>query len=273
MNWPTIARKEFRDVRRSKTLWALFAVVTFVLAVPILTQSGSPQQTDLTALEGALSSLVTLGTLLFPIAVLVTSYNSVTGELESGSATFLLGLPNTRLEAIVGKLVGRTAVTSLGFGAAFGVGGVLLLVKFGTIPVVTYVALAALAMYFAAVWTSIGIAISALAGSRGRSLACTLGTYLLFVLGWIILLQPRKLASYVVESLLGLGAMPEVYDLVFRLSPTTAYAFASNGVISGTDGTGAFFLQEWFMVLILLFWLLGPITLGYLRFRSSELAG
>ena len=201
MNWSAIARKEFRDVRRSKTLWALFGVVSLVLAVPILTQSGSPPQTDLTPLEAALSSLVTLGTLLFPIAVLVTSYNAVTGELESGSATFLLGLPNTRLEAIAGKFVGRTAVTALGFGSAF-------------------------------------------------------------ALGWIILLQPRKLAAQIIESVFGLSAMPQLYDFVFRLSPTTAYAFASNGLISGVSETRPFFLQEWFMIVVLLLWLLGPITLG-----------
>ncbi|WP_135852380.1 ABC transporter permease subunit [Halorussus salinus] len=272
MNWSVIARKEFRDVRRSKTLWTLFGVVSLVLAVPILTQSGSPQQADLTPLEAALSSLVTLGTLLFPIAVLVTSYDAVTGELESGSATFLLGLPNTRLEAIVGKFVGRTAVTALGFGAAFAIGGVLLLVKFGSVPVATYVAVTALTLYFAAVWTAIGIGISALTGSRGRSLASALGAYLFFVLGWIILLQPRKLAAQIVESMFGLSAMPQLYDFVFRLSPTTAYAFASNGLISGGSETRPFFLQEWFMIIVLLLWLLGPITLGYLRFRTSELA-
>ncbi|MFC4450729.1 ABC transporter permease subunit [Halorussus aquaticus] len=273
MSLVAIARKEVLDLGRSKTPWALAAVVTLVVAVPVLTQSGGASRTDLAPVERALTSVVTLGSLLLPLALLVASYDAVADEVDSGSVTYLLGLPNTRFAAVAGKLVGRTVVASLGVVAAFGVGGLLFVVQFGGLPVVTYLAILALTLYFAATWTAIGVGISALAGTRTRALACALGAYLTLVLGWILplVLRPRAAAAYLVESLLGLGARPELYDFAFRLSPTTAYASAANGVLSGGETT-PFFLRAGFMLPILLGWLVAPVALGYLRFRDAELA-
>lgn len=273
MNVVAIARKEFRDVRRSNALWALTAVVTVLLVVPVLTRSGSAPGTDLTPVETAVSSQLTLGTFLLPLALLVPSYDAITGELESGSVTYLLGLPNTRLEAVAGKLAGRTAAATLGVLVAFGIGGALVVVEFGSLPVGTYLAVVSLTAYFTAVWTSVGVGISALAGSRGRALAGALGTYFVFVFAWLVVpsVSPRRLAAYAVESVLGLAGMPALYDFVFRLSPATAYAFAGNGVITGGEDSGAFFLQDWFMLVILFGWLVGPLVAGYLRFRNAEL--
>lgn len=113
--------------------------------------------------------------------------------------------------------------------------------------------------------------ISAFAGSRGQALAGVLGSYFLFVFAWTFIVDPRKIAAFLVESVLGLGPRPELYDLVFRLSPATAYTFAGFGFISGADGSTPIFLQWWFMLIILLIWLVVPLTIGYLRFRDSEL--
>lgn len=239
-----IARKEFREVRRSKTVWGFTAVVLLVLAIPLLTQSGTTPRTDMTSIEAVLLTIPTLGTFVLPLAALVMSYNAIAGELESGSATYLLGLPNTRLEAIVGKLFGRTAAASLGIIVAFGIGIILVVVRFKNFPTITYLVLLLLTLYFVTAWTSIGVGISALVGSRGQALAGSLGFYFVFVIGFFIpKINPRKIAAYFVESVLGLGPMPEVYEFVFRLSPAMAYAFAGTGFIAESDKALPFFLQ------------------------------
>ncbi|NHN59389.1 MULTISPECIES: ABC transporter permease [Halorussus] len=272
MNWRAIAGKEFRDVRRSNVLWMLTGVITAITALSILTQSQTT--TEFTPIIRALSSLGTLITLLFPLAVLISSYNAIIGELESGSGIYLLGLPNTRLDVLFGKFIGRLIVTTLSVTAAFSLGAVLLVVHLNRLPLGTYLGFFAVTLYFSAVWTGIGTGISALARSRGQALAAALSTYLVFVLGWVLPLvfDPRRLTAYLVESVLGFGAMPELYDLAYRFSPSTAYGALSGHIIHGTSDATVFFLEWWFMLVLLFCWLSGVLTVGYIRFRTMELA-
>lgn len=266
-----MARKEFRRGWRSRTLWALAAVATLLVAGSVLTQSRSPR-VGLLPPEAAIYSAVTLLSLVYPLVVLAGSYGAIAGELDSGSARYLLGLPVSRAAVLLGTLLGRVAVAWLAVLVAFAVGAAALLVRFGRLPVVDYLVITALTLLFAAVWTAVGVGVSAFVRTRGRALAGALAAYFLLVVYWLFIpgVNPETLVSRFVEDLLGLHAMPALYQFVFRAPPSTAYSFAATRLLFGGRAE-RFFLGPRFLTLVLLGWLAVPTAIGYLRFRRVEL--
>lgn len=281
MSWPAIARKEFRDARRSTMLWGATAV--FLLVVSLLLESNRAAGGEETsAAELAMSSMLGVGMFLLPLIVLVIGYLSITGERESGSIRYLLGLPTTRRAVVTGTFVGRSLVATVAIGVALLGGAVVMALRYGTVPVGEYAGFSLLTLYFAVVWTGIAVGVSALSATRGRALAGVLGIYFLFSVVWLMLpdIDPRDGAVYVVEALLGMEPIPELYDFVLLVSPSAAYATAVDTLVLGRGGAVAgayggeipFYLQDWFTLVILLGWLIVPLAVGYLRFVDAELS-
>jgi ABC-2 type transport system permease protein len=65
---------------------------------------------------------------IVPVLALVASYLAIAGERESGTLKLLLGMPPTRREVVLGKLLGRLAVTTTAIVVAFTVGALLAVV-------------------------------------------------------------------------------------------------------------------------------------------------
>src|SRR6056297_857844 len=129
MSWLAIARKDFRDARRAKILWGATGIFLFFYAVLLLTasqggQSGSEAATDATG------GLIFAGAFLLPLVIISMGYLAIAGEREAGSIKYLLGLPNSRREVLVGKFVGRSALALTAVGIALAVGAGMLVVKF-----------------------------------------------------------------------------------------------------------------------------------------------
>lgn len=278
MSWTAIAKKDFRDARRSKKIWAIGGVFLLLLALILLSSpTDGPNATT-----GPMTQVVGISMFLLPLAVLVMTYHSITGERESGSIKYLLGLPATRFEAVVGKFVARSLVAGLGIFVALVGGAVIMRFHFGALPVVEYTKLGLLTLYFTVVWAGIGVGLSALSRTRGQALVGTLGIYFVFGVMWLTsFLNPEESVAYVVEDLFSLDPIPGLYDFVAHLSPAFAYGTAnyelaideaSRMPLDGYYGSELpFYLSDWFMLVILLAWLVVPLGLGYFRFRDAEL--
>lgn len=275
MSWQTIARKDFRDSRRSKILWGTTGIfLVFVVGLLMI------DQPDGTSATQAMSTLAGISVFFLPLTVLVIGYLSITGERESGSIKYLLGLPTTRRQVLVGKFVGRSLVALLAILVALVVGAVVIWLRFDSLPVAEYATFTLLTLYFTVVWVGIGVGISAMSATRGRALAGTIGIYFVFSLMWNVI-NPVDTISAIVEDLLGLEAMPQLYDFILHVSPSFSYVIAHNEFVgSGRAGgryTGMYgrdfpiFLQDWFMLVILFAWLAVPLAVGYLKFRDTEL--
>lgn len=65
-------------------------------------------------------------------------YRAIVGERESGSLKFLLGLPHTRRDVILGKLIGRVSTVTVAVLVGFAIVGVHLLVIAETFSVAAY---------------------------------------------------------------------------------------------------------------------------------------
>jgi ABC-2 type transport system permease protein len=230
---------------------------------------------------GAIDWLGTPATQIIPLAALVVAYLSIAGERESGSLKILLGLPHTRRDVVVGKLVGRTAVVALATFVSFLAGAGVLLVNYQTVPVADFVILAGLTLLFATAFVGIAVGFSSLASTRSRAMAGAIGLFFLFQFIWDFV--PLGI-YYVVEghlpNMLG-GGLPAWYFLVQFLSPKNAYSTlstylmnpdATTQVETVLGGDLPFYLDTPFLFVILLAWLVVPVTVGYLRFRNADLS-
>lgn len=282
MSWMHVARKDFADAGRSMMLWALTVVLVLLVAgvsaIPYLLADGTTPP-----FEDALSFLFTPIALLVPIIGLVVGYQAIVGERESGSIRFLLGLPNTRRDVVLGKVIGRAGVVAVPTLIGFLVGAIVIGALYDGFIVTDYLGLLAFSLVMGLVYVSVAVAISASVSSRAKALAGVLGFYILFDFLWEFV--PMAIYWVVEGRLPGLTGLPAWYLFVLRLSPGQALSAIALTLIEiagagDLDLTAAgrlagevpFYLENWFAWIIVGLWIVVPVSLGYLRFKNTVLS-
>ena len=278
MTWVSVARKDFTDARRSKGLWALIAVYVGLLALLVYAASSNPHST----MTNILQVITLVGIFIIPIGALVVAYLAIAGERESGSIKFLLGLPNTRLDLVVGKFVGRSAVVILGLLLAFGIAAFEGLFMLDSIDFTVFAEFFLLFLYFGVTYVAIAVGLSSACASRSRAMVSSVGVFFIFNVLWTIPpISPSSALRFVAHDQLGIQLSPRIYEFVYLISPSYAFQRASGLVFSGggvyhfrvlEHGAAIpFYLKKWFMLVILGAWLVVPLVLGYLSFERADL--
>lgn len=280
MSWTVVARKDFNDARRSRSLWALsaaFLVLAVLFAglyafIPEI--SGNADELSTVGLLGFLAAPVAL---FVAVAALVSAYKSVAGETESGSGKLLLGLPHSRRDVVLGKIVGRTLVLAIpvlvGLVAMLAV-IVATNVSFGAVD---YALFALVTLLFVLVYMALFVGISASTTSTARAATIGVLTLVIVEFAWdIVPLGAWFVANgfAVPEAFFtgSLAAMPDWVAFLANLPPSAAYQNAVGGVLSGSlTGAGPWFLSQGFSLVILAAWALVPATIGYLRYARADL--
>lgn len=270
MNWTVIARKEFRDASRSRSLWALTALLVLLVPVAVyvvgFVLSTSP---SLNSTGRALASALTQEgsvfiTSLVPVLGLMAAYASIVGERTSGSLKLLLGLPYSRRDVVLGKFVGRAAVLAAATLAAFAV-GFLVLLTYDELAVVDYAFLVLLTTVLGVVYVGVGVALSASIRTRSRAAAAAVGVFFFFKFLWDTSALPRGVVYAVTRDTDLIFSPPGWYDYLNALGPNVAYTNVAAGYIEGFGNV------ETFSVAVLAAWIVVPLVLGYLRFESTDL--
>jgi hypothetical protein len=171
MTWAVVARKDFNDARRSRSLWGLsaaFLVLALLFAglyafVPEFT---ADEEVSTLGLMTFLSAPVAL---FVAVASLVVAYKSIAGEAETGSGKLLLSLPHTRRDIVLGKVVGRSLV--LAIPVLVGLVAMLAVVFVGEVAfsVTDYVLFGLVTMLFVLVYMAFYVGISASTTSTARA--------------------------------------------------------------------------------------------------------
>ena len=308
MTWDAVAHKDFQDSMRSRWLWGLsLFFLAFIGGTTALFFGFIASGSDATAgslfglfSSGGMFSFSYPGFLGFVLAfiALVTSYGALVEERDSGTLKLLLSLPHSRLDVVLGKLAGRSAVIVLPVVAGFIVALVALIATGTAVTIETLFPQIALTLLLAVVFISIGVGVSAAADSTRQATVGALGLYFLFAILWALV--AKGLPSLAVEAAKRLPGVsqpaPEtiVQSRMFikYLNPLRAYetliaqlyydpaqarllkagmneqfilqiVFQRNGV--------PFYLQGWFILLVLLAWIVVPPVLGYRVFSRSDL--
>ncbi|MFP9060284.1 ABC transporter permease [Natrialbaceae archaeon A-chndr2] len=281
MTWLHVARKDFQDAGRSRLLWVLTGLLVLLIAglsaIPyVLASDGRP------AFESGLLFLYSPIGFLIPIVGLIVGYRAIVGERESGTIRFLLGLPNTRRDVMLGKLVGRTAVVAVPTVIGFAVGGVVLALLYEGFAAGAYLGLFAFTVVMGLVYVAIALGISASVDSRAKALAVVATLYVVVDIAWSFV--PMSIYWALERSFPGFENLPAWYLFLERLSPGQALSAISLTLVDfvGAEdidvtaagrvaGEAPFYLENWFAWVIVLGWILVPLGVGYLRFRDATL--
>lgn len=285
-NWVAIARKDFADAARSKMLWALTALLLLLVAgvssIPYLLHDQGPAP----VFDDALLFLFQPIALLVPIIGLIVGYQAITAERETGSIRFLLGLPFTRLDVVIGKVVGRAGVVAVPTTIAFLLGGVVIAALYDGFAAVDYLGLFIFSLLMGLVYVAIAVGVSASVGSRAKAVAGVLGIFVIFDFLWQFV--PTAIYWLFVERSLPLFTgepLPGWFLLVERLSPGQALTVIALDLVDffgaeDVDLTAAgriagevpFYLENWSAWVIVALWIIVPVGIGYYRFKRAVIS-
>lgn len=295
MSTLAVARKDFSDAVRSRSLLALvalfvlFAAGATYLVADVLGGGGGPE--GVPAVFGLFISLIFPITVLVPLIGVMTGYKSIVGERESGSVKLLLSLPHTRRDVVAGKTIGRIGVFAVAIIVGFAAAAVVAFVFYDTFPAVEYAGFTLMTIVFGVVYLVFAVGMSAATGSTSVALWLSLGFFALFQFLWGFVVNlfvwvvngfssPENFSIvsgyFSIEQ--GTVVAPDWYRLVTSLSPSSAYQSALGTFFSqdlnfglGRSGSVPYYLQDWFGFVVLAIWLVVPLLLGYSRFRRSDL--
>jgi len=278
----SVAKKDFKSARRSRSLWLVATLLGVVTALIGYSYQGY-QVTPTESVHRLFGQIVLLLSLLLPIVALVASYMSIAGERESGGVKFLLSLPNTRRDVFLGKFCSRLAVVGAGVVFMFvtaTAGGVA---RNGVLPVGFVAALLAITFVYGSVFVSIAVALSSMVAARSKAIAAAVGSYFLLVLLYVVPgLSVFMLARWVHTTLLGFDTNLDLYNAVSYTSPLTAYRQATNMVLpesveqrvfqrASDAGELPMYLSEEVSLLVFAVWVVVPLLVGYVRFQGADL--
>lgn len=315
MSVAAVARKDFQDAVRSRALRVLaFAfVVIFVSAAYFFTDIFSQQVQQQAQQQGTQIDLTTdafvrmvsdVTALLVPLIGVVVAYASVIGEREAGTLKLLLSLPHSRLDVVVGKVLGRGAV--VGLPVVFGFAVAMLVFPLGSVSLVAgnYLLFALLTAVLGLTFVAIAVGVSAAASTYRRAVVGSVGLYFLLLFLWRLLVTgllyyfrqngpvTRLLEWLNISWRLSESARMRGGLLLLHLNPIEAYrsltirlivenaAQARVSLISGSQqqiyleqfgGSVPYYLSDPVVTLYLLGWLIVPPALGYYIFKQADL--
>jgi len=285
MSTLAVAKKDFRDAIRSRALWGL-SVLFFLLVSGIgvayaefdALSGGNPTPTGLIFfIASAVGTYVSL-------AALLACFKSIAGERESGTIKVLLSLPHGRRDVVIGKWLGRSAVLALPVAGTFVVGVAIGGVLMGQFAPVATGLLALMALFFAAVYASVYVGISATSASDTRVTLLAVGFFVVVEMLWNVV----TLAALFVANGFSMpaGDLPSWYFVLYQIPPSAAFTTSLSAVIPDageTLATGggsqvpaasqfdAIFATPWLGVVVLLVWAVVPLAIGYRRFQEADL--
>ncbi|ELZ21770.1 hypothetical protein C475_18526 [Halosimplex carlsbadense 2-9-1] len=283
MTWRTVMSDDLLGVRRSRlgqgvaaTVFLVTAGIAILVALADFWSPGSqpPSFDTIMLLIGSMLSLI------LPFIAMLGSYGAIIGERESGSVRFLLGLPNSRFDAYLGKYLSRSlllsAATALGLLVVAAVG-------FGILrqpDAVAFLLFAVATLAFGLLFVGVGLALSAVLDSETQVTTGIISTYVLFRGLWLVM-QWAGLYLTRPDGELGLRPYPEWYFYLGRLDPLNAYVKVVNvlfnedqfhPLITNPQAGELDYLavSEWYAVAALAVWLVVVPVVGYLLFVNKD---
>ncbi|MFB6234110.1 MAG: ABC transporter permease subunit [Halopenitus sp.] len=298
MSLVAVARKDFRDAIRSQWLLALSALFVVAFALPALIRFslgvGLGQQQGATQVMLLFIRFMKSGTaVLVPIIAIVVTYASITREQESGTLKLLLALPHSRADAVVGKLLGRSAVVALPIAFGFLISGIVLLPATPIAAIWRFVAFALLTVILGVVFVGLSLGISAAADTDRQSMVGSVGIFLAGSVFWGpatgriasslesyagISTQSKYLVELFLKLLNPIAAYKTLVDSLIYQSEMQArqqlfgfFLFPDPAAAKALGDQLPFYFTDPFVVVLLLLWFIVPVYIGMEVFERADL--
>jgi ABC-2 type transport system permease protein len=279
MSWQAVAKKDFRDSIRSRLMIAV--AVIFVAFTGGGIALGSAFGIESGAVAVLILQVLLSGMGIFiPLVALGIAYQSIAGERESGSLKILLSLPNSRLDVVVGKFLGRSAVLSVAVVVGFISMLLATAVTFdGDVQAQVILTFMLAVLLLAVVFVSIAVSVSAFADSTFEAAIGGGGLFVLFQFAWGGVIFLLRYVANGFETP-GIGAeVPSWAEFLFIVNPMTGWQQATAWLLrrvseeqsTQQQSVEAFYLEPWFGFVVLASWIVVPLVVGYLRFESVDL--
>jgi len=275
MSWQAIAKKDFKDSLRSRTLWGIigsFIFLIFLLA--FLATDGDINDTE--GFVSVIGGTFLFGVLLFvPLTGLFISIKSIVRERESGTINLLLSLPHSRRDMVIGKFLGRSAVMSISIVAGFLPACILILVEAQVTPLYELFAFLVATICLGLLFVGFGVGFSALVNSETQAtVAGVLLFFLLylwpFVFGALDIDLPDFLDRFYLLTLF-FDMLAALLSVTENIGNASIVVRGENNFAEGAAATAPIHLQHWFAFVILGALIAVPLAVGYIRFDSADL--
>ncbi|MFB6189640.1 MAG: ABC transporter permease subunit [Halapricum sp.] len=270
-----MTRKDFVDAARDRELYvagALFLLIGLGIGYLVGNSRGAPSNT---VARLSLTALVFFGS----VAAISLSYNQIVGKRASGELRVLLSLPFSRFETVYGTALGRwLLMTAMATTTVF-VAAIVAAVMGGP------VAIEPLVGTLVAVWALLAVFVSLSAGSANTTRAAG-GAFGLFILFLFRLWDGAPLGiRYVLNgfSLPGPNQPTPTWAKVWgQIAPIAGLRNALAGPFPNLaemlgswapqlPTTKPVYAEPWFGAVVVLVWIVLPVTLGYVQLRNADL--
>jgi Cu-processing system permease protein len=269
-----IAGAEIRAALRNR--WVLATTLLMAaLALSLAFLGSAPTGTvGVGALEVTVVSLSSLTIFLVPLIALLLSYDAIVGEAERGTLLLLLAYPVSRVEVVLGKFLGHTAVLGLATCLGYGAAGLVLGFSEASPEWESWMSFAGMigsSVLLGTVFLALGYLVSVAVRDRGTAGGIAIGVWLLLVLiydmallGALVADQGRHITAGLFNHLLLLDPA-DVYRL-FNLTGFKVSAFSGMAGLAEQAQFGRVTLLA-----ALLAWIVAPLTLAAFLFRRRQL--
>lgn len=270
------------DLRHMLQNWIVLGalVVTLLLAGPSLW--GAIDANSIFSLNEVLGRVYMSFTLPVMILGIAVGHNAVVGERTAGTVRLVLGMPVTRRDLFLGKLLSRVGIVVAMLLSLLLLAEVLVVTRLGELYLGAFIALAGWTLLYGIIWTVVTVSISAAVSSRYRSLAAIGATYFAFGTGrglWGLLVRPavafvgsgRFSADEFVQSV----NSPMWFRYLDNLNPFIALETVRGGLYEvtgyGTEFTELNVMLFVYSLLVLISFAAVVLGLCVRRFNHSDL--
>lgn len=249
----------------------LYALVFAVLALALSTLSLSGSgMFGFAGFGRTAASLINLVLLIVPLMGLTVGAQSLAGEREQGTLSYLLAQPVGRGEVLVGKFLGLSMALLAALLLGFGLAASLLAWQGGLVEAGRYALLVGFSLLLALVSLSLGMAISSWSRSSALAVGLALLVWLLLVfLGDLGLMGTAIVMRLDVGALFGLTLVNplQVFKIATVLGLRATLEVLGPAGIYATRTFGTQLLPM--LVGVLAVWVVAPLIMAYVRFRME----
>ncbi|WP_330630511.1 ABC transporter permease [Halocatena halophila] len=276
----TVARDDFRNVRRSYVIAGTIGVFSVLVGLVFLAEIDIYSDAYRTIFD--VSALVAF---ILPLFIASMTYLSVAGAVDTGTIQYVLGLPNSRAAYLAGTFLSRAVIGVATVVVGVTVGFIIAAVTFENgADAGRFLWFLGVSMVYALSLTGLFVGISAMTNRRSRAMMGVFIAYFVLVGFWGGVLPVLSLQTLIdaVASTLGVTVSETTREFVAGLSPVNAYfgstrviysgVFESYPAIEAIAPAGDDLIDQWwYYVLIQLAWTVVVPMVGYLRFKRAEL--